>query len=55
MRTDRHQRIGCKLGNLVPAHAQILAERRDVDVIAGGNIAMIVRNSVSVGRLRSHQ
>ena len=55
VRADRHQRIGGKPRDLLPAHAQILAERRDVDLIAGGEIADDGAHFGFRRRGRSHQ
>ena len=38
MRADGDQRIGRELGEFRPPHAELIAERRDVDVITGGKI-----------------
>src|SRR6266566_5113416 len=39
VRADRDQRVGGKLGDLRPAHAQLVAERAQLDPVAGGKIA----------------
>src|SRR5436305_4040704 len=39
VRTNRRKRIGGDLADLVPGHAQVFAERRTIDAVAGAEIA----------------